>query len=175
MSQLSILVLIITGPVGAGKSSVALAISDLLNAAERPHALIDMDALRACFPSPPDDPFNMALGLRNLTAVWANYRTMGAERLIVADVVETQADIDGYRRAIPGAAIQVVRLNAKIETLHRRLERRERDDDSLAWHKNRAIELTALMNERGLEDFLIDTDGKTIPEIAREIMTAIGR
>jgi hypothetical protein len=35
MSNLSIPVLIVTGPVGAGKSSVALAISDLLNAAER--------------------------------------------------------------------------------------------------------------------------------------------
>jgi len=71
-------VIVVTGPVGVGKSSVAAAMSQLLDQTGMPHALIDLDALRWCHPSPAHDPFHIALGLRNLAAVWTNYHAANA-------------------------------------------------------------------------------------------------
>ncbi|GAB2821190.1 DUF397 domain-containing protein [Lentzea nigeriaca] len=47
--------LLITGPVGVGKTTVAEAVGDVLAAAEVPHAVIDLDWLRCFRPSPADE------------------------------------------------------------------------------------------------------------------------
>ncbi|MET8756910.1 hypothetical protein [Lentzea sp. NPDC004782] len=44
--------LLITGPVGIGKTTVAEAVGDVLAAASVPHAVIDLDWLRHCTPKP---------------------------------------------------------------------------------------------------------------------------
>src|SRR5581483_6061208 len=95
--------MIITGPIGAGKTSVASEVSALLERAAVPHAFMEIDSLRSCYPRPPHDPFNNLLAMRNLTAIWANCREAGAERLIVADVVESRRNLDPYRMAVAGA------------------------------------------------------------------------
>src|SRR5215213_9965942 len=104
----SIPVLVITGTVGVGTTSTGVATSDVLDDEGIAYALIDMDWLRWCQPRPSGDPFNMALGLRNLAAVWANCRAAGAERLVLVDVVESRSDLAGYHEALPGASIQIV-------------------------------------------------------------------
>jgi adenylylsulfate kinase len=169
----SIAVLVITGPVGVGKTTIGGALSERLSESSSPHAFIDVDALRTCYPAPPDDPFHMALGLRNLAAVCANYLAAGAERLILVDIVESQSDRASYTEAIPDAAVQVVRLRASLTTLRQRLELRE-TGTSLAWHQQRAAELLALMDERRVEDFAIETDDKPVHEIVDEIMSRSG-
>ena len=162
-------VLVITGPVGVGKTSVARALSDLLGNAAIAHAMIDMDMLRWCYPPSPADPFHETLGLRNLAAVWTNYQALGAQRIVMADVVETRATVARYEKAIPGAAVALVRLHATVRTLHERLAGRESGAD-LEWHQKRAIELAPQMEETALEDLRVDTEGKTVLEIAQEII-----
>jgi len=98
---------------------------------------------------------------------------VGANRLIVVDVVETRDQRGEYELAIPGAALQIVRLTASLSMLHQRLEGRE-SGASLEWHQSRAAELTALMDERHVEDWLIDTDGKPISHIVDEILSRLG-
>jgi len=165
--------LVVTGAVGAGKSTIGSAVSDLLSEGQRPHALVDMDGLRSCYPRPTADPFNTALGLRNLAAVWVNYQATGAERVIIVDVVETLEQRGEYLRAIPGADLQIVRLTASVATLQRRLAGRERGE-SLRWHQARAAELTALMDARGIGDHVIDTEGQTIDQVAAEVLKRVG-
>ena len=160
--------LIVTGPVGVGKTTVAYEVSKLLAAAELPHACIDMDTLRSCYPAPAGDRFNVALGLRNLAAVWANCRAAGAAYLIVADVIESRDELQGYREAVPGAAISVVRLGATLSTLTGRVTQRE-VGSSRDWHLLRAAELAAQMDRDQVEDIVVDTDGRTIAEIARDV------
>ena len=166
-------VLLITGPVGAGKTSVAGEISDLLGEAGMPNAFVDVDALRWSYPSPPDDPFRTRLALRNLAAVWPNFRAEGAERLILADVLEDRADLAGYEAAVPGAIITVVRLRATVATLQERVRGREQGF-GLAWHLHRAAELAAQMDRDRLEDLLVETDGKSLNALANEIFARTG-
>lgn len=166
-------VLIITGPVGVGKTAAASEVSALLARAAVPHALVDLDALRACYPRPPHDPFHIALAMRNLTDIWANFRACGATHLVVADVLESRDELARYRAAIPGGESIVVRLQARPETLRARIRRRE-IGSGLAWHLDRAIELAALMDARAVEDYLIVTDDKSIRDVAEEIVALTG-
>lgn len=167
--QVRVPVMIITGPVGAGKTTVASEVSELLEQAEIAHAFVDLDALRWCYPRRPGDRFSTRLAMKNLAAIWPNFREYGATSLVVADVIESRGELDRYRVAITGADIFVVRLTASLSTLAERLKRRELGA-GLAWHLQRAPELTAIMERNNVEDLLVATDGKTVTEIAREIL-----
>ncbi len=166
-------VMLITGPVGVGKTTVASEVSELLAQARVPHAFVDMDSLRWSYPSPPGDRFRTALAMRNLAAVWEIFRTEGAERLVLAGVVESQAELDDYRAAVPGARIVVVRLRAPVETLQVRVAARELGSGR-AWHLARAAELAAQMDRDAVEDVLIETEGRPLAEIAHEAMARFG-
>ena len=61
-----VLVLLVTGPVGVGKSSVASEVSELLDQAGVAHALVDVDSLRWCYPRRSSDPFRIELAMNNL-------------------------------------------------------------------------------------------------------------
>jgi adenylylsulfate kinase len=173
MPSQNIPVLVITGPVGVGKTTVATSLSELLGQANLAHALIDLDWLRWCYPSPPDDPFQLELGIQNLAAVWSHYQAAGAARLILVDVVETRATLHSYQTAIPHAKTLLVRLHADLTILHQRLAGRE-VGASLAWHQQRAAELTTLMERARLEDLLVDTMDRSALDIAGEIIARTG-
>lgn len=166
-------VMLLTGPVGVGKSATAAGVSDLLTARDVPHALIDLDYLRWAHPRPVGDPFNVGLGLRNLAAVWANCQAAGVERLVLVDVLERNQDLAGYQAAIPDAEICVIRLTASISTIHRRLAGREQGDN-LRWHEARAIELSELMARNEIGDVILDTDGRDLTELAHAALAAAG-
>jgi adenylylsulfate kinase len=83
--------LLITGPVGVGKTTVAEAIGDQLSKTGTPHAVVDLDWLSKCWPAPSSDPFHFELQLRNLRAVTRNCAKAGARRLVLAGVVESRA------------------------------------------------------------------------------------
>ena len=166
-------VLIVTGPVGVGKTTVASELSELLEGAGVPHALVDLDALRWCYPTRPDDPYSVTLAMRNLAAVWSNFQSEGAKRLVVADVIESREELERYRAAVPGARVTVVRLQASPGTLRGRVRRRELAS-GLERHLERAVELHDLMEVRKVEDLSVDTDSRSVDEIAREILHRTG-
>ena len=165
--------LLITGPVGVGKTTVAGEAANLLGEAGVPHAFVDVDALRWCYPSPPGDRFRTGIALRNLAAVWATFREEGIGRLILAAVVEDRAELAGYARAVPGAAITIVRLRAPVATLAAQVARRE-TGGGLDWHLARAAELAAQMDRDRVEDLLIETAERPAAAIAREILLRAG-
>lgn len=165
--------LLVIGPVGVGKTTVAGEVAYLLRAAGEPYAFVDVDALRWSYLSPPADPYRSRLALANLAAIWPNFRAEGARRLVLADVVERRDDLADYARAVPGAEIVVVRLRASRDTLACRL-RRGMLGSGLEWHLHRAPELAALMDARRVEDHLVETDGRGVGDVARDVLTRVG-
>lgn len=87
----SVPVLVITGPVGVGKSTVAAEAARLLREANVPHALVDLAWIEQCWPVPADDPSNERLTHRNLDCMWANFRQAGADRLFLVRVLEARS------------------------------------------------------------------------------------
>jgi adenylylsulfate kinase-like enzyme len=166
-------VLLVTGAVGAGKTTIARAAGDLLAARGIARAVIDLDAIREFWPSPPDYPFCTALTLRNLRALGENYRVAGARRLILAGVIESPGERETHRAALGGAPLTVCRLLAPVPTLQRRVTERE-DDDSRLWHVARAAELTASLDAAAVEDFTVGNDGPAPADVARTVLDRAG-
>jgi adenylylsulfate kinase len=165
----SVPVMLITGPVGVGKTTVATQVSELLESVELAHAFVDIDSLRWSYPSPAHDRFRTELAMKNLAAIWPNFLSAGATRLVLADVLESREELEQYRAAVPGADILVVRLQASLDTLLSRLRLRE-IGAGLDWHLQRAAELSQQMERDKVEDLLVNTEGKSINAIAREIL-----
>jgi adenylylsulfate kinase len=161
--------LLINGTVGSGKTSVADALGDLLADAGIPHAVLDMDWLRRSWPCPPDDPFNMAMALRNLAAVTRNYRAAGVRRLILAGVLENRAERDAYQEAL-GVGLTVCRLRVDLDVVRSRLVRRGPGD--AAWFLRRAGELDRILDHAAVDDAVIEATTGTPRETAVSVRMA---
>ncbi len=166
-------VLIISGPVGVGKTSVAHEMFDLLSERDIAHAVIDLDALGISWPFGEGDPYNERMAIRNLAAIWANFAASGVDRAVIARVVEDRADLAAYEQAIPGAEILVCRLTAGVDVLRERVGRRELGS-SYETLVRRSAELAESLERSGPTDFTVRTDGRELSEIAREALTKAG-
>lgn len=170
MAEDSVVVVVITGPVGAGKTTTSWALYDVLVDRQIPTALIDMDFLRTAFPQV--TPFNSRLGMDNLAATAPNYRKIGVLCFVVPDVVETHEKRGEYEAAIPGAVVIVVRLNVPMVAIEQRLRVREAPE-SLNWHLARAPVLQEIFETRGIGDVVIEVGERSPKEIALEIATRL--
>ena len=111
----------------------------------------------------------------NLAALWATYRSLGHRRLIMSGVM---AHIGHDKRwiaaAIPDATITVIRLRSSDATLLERLDRRETGAGREA-QIARSLRQAKRMEGEDARDFVIvATDGRSPPDIAREILGRIG-
>lgn len=166
--------LLITGTVGAGKTSVAATAGSILGEARIPHAVIDLDALCQTWPAPPDDPFNLAMELQNLESVARNYLSAGTKRLVLSGVVEGNSERARYREAV-GVELCVCRLRADLTELHRRLRIRHAGADAdMQWHLNRAGQLDRILDTSKVGDFEIPTDQRTLTDIATAVLSRAG-
>jgi adenylylsulfate kinase len=170
---LSVPVLVVTGPIGSGKSTVVGEVGDQLEAAGVAHATCDFDALTQTWPAPAGDRFNTALGIRNLACLRANCARAGAGRLVLGMTVETAYEKAAVNRAIPNAEPVFIRLHALPAELARRVRRRELGS-ARDWHLRRPQELAEIMETNRLEDAVVQTDGREVREIARDVLLAAG-
>ncbi|NKB52714.1 MAG: AAA family ATPase [Rhizobiaceae bacterium] len=164
--------LLISGPVGVGKSTIANELSTLLEADEVPHTFIDLDALAYTFPRNAADPFGDGLALENLKSIWANCQRRGSKNLIVPRVVETESYPERVAEMVAIPDPIVCRLTASDQSLLERVRMREKGSN-LSWHEKRSLELSAALEDANVNDFCVATDGRSITEIATEIMLEI--
>ncbi|WP_305783273.1 adenylyl-sulfate kinase [Symbioplanes lichenis] len=166
--------LLITGTVGAGKTTVADALGDLLAGRAVPHAVIDIDRLRHSWPSPPGDPFRHDLALANVAAVTRNYAATGARRLVLAGVVESHEERADYARAV-GVPLRVCRLIVGLAVVRDRLTaRHHHDPDALRWHLARSGDLDTILTHAAVEDTTVEAGDAPPPEVARRVAAAAG-
>jgi len=164
--------LIITGSIGAGKTTVLGDATGLLCDAKVPHAAIDLDWLTQMFPDPVD--YGHSLMMANLAAIWPIYVAAGAQRLLVARALESRSELEDYRRAVPHADVQVCRLLASIDNMAERVRRREIG----SWREEglaRSAELARIQDRSLVEDFTINNEaGRNVTELAREVLARAG-
>ena len=166
--------LLLNGTVGVGKTTVADAMGDLLQGAGVPGAVVDLDWLRRCWPSPDSDPFQLELTLTNLSAVARNFRDAGAVRLVLAGVVETQGDRAAHAAAV-GLPLRLCRLRVALPLVRERLTARHHGDPGgLAWHLRRSGELDRLLDIADVDDFTVDATHLSAAATAAAVLRAAG-
>ena len=166
--------LLLTGTVGAGKTTTADAVGLHLEAASVSHAIIDLDEIRRMWPRPASDPFGSEIELRNVESLAANYAEAGADRLVLAGVCESWADRRRYQAAV-AMPLAMCRLHAPPAVLASRLRDRHLDEPAeLAWHLDRAPELDAILDAARVADADVATDSRTPMDVAAEVLRLIG-
>src|SRR5262249_5418619 len=84
--------LIISGAMGAGKTSVLEEASDILARRQIAHAAIDVDALGlACLPAPTRNDRAMYCNLRSICT---NYAALGVTRFLLSRAVENRSELE---------------------------------------------------------------------------------
>lgn len=163
-------VLIITGSMGSGKTTVMAEASDILALEGIHHASIDLDALGTAHLPAPADP---KVSRRNLRCVWDNYAASGASRLLLAAAIESRDDLEDCRNAVAATAIVICRLTASIKTMQERVRLREPGILQEQFVK-RVVDLNAVLDLVRLEDFCIVNENRSITKVAREMLVRAG-
>jgi predicted kinase len=165
-------VLLITGAVGSGKSTVATVAEQLLREADVPHAVVDLDWIERSWPVPADDPWNERLSHRNLACMWDNFRQAGADRLLLVRVLETRSLLRRVAKAVPGADITVIRLRVPLAVLHARIRTREASDPN--WFLEAATNTAKVLEQAHVEDHVVDNENRPVTAVAEEVLRLAG-
>jgi hypothetical protein len=164
--------LIISGSMGAGKTSVLGEASDILALRHITHAAIDLDALGlAHFESTSDHTDEMMY--RNLQCVSANYAALGVTRLLLARAIESRAELERCRTVVSAKNTVVCRLTSSIETMRRRVQMRESGVLQRGYIA-RVAELNAILEGVRLEDFAVSSENRSVTDVALDVLGKAG-
>jgi adenylylsulfate kinase len=163
--------LIITGTMGAGKTTVLAEASDILVARHIAHAAIDLDAISlAHLPSVANSD---AVMYRNLQCVWKNYASLGVSRLLLARAMEGRPELEICRRVVSAKHTVVCRLIAGIEAMQHRVKMRESGVFQQGYVA-RVAELNVILDRAQLEDFTVTNENRSLTEVALEMLEKAG-
>jgi ketosteroid isomerase-like protein len=102
---------LITGPPGAGKTSVLTALMDALSDDDVAHAAIEVELLACAHPA-----LTREQAMRHVATLCALYREAGHSLLLVTQTLETDADLALLRAAVGESDDFLVRLEAAPTT-----------------------------------------------------------
>jgi adenylylsulfate kinase len=166
-------VLVITGSMGSGKTTMMGEVSDLLAMRGVVHAAIDIDA----FGNAHDPAGSMdlaAMAYRNVAAAVRNYAAEGVTTLVMAGAIETRSELEQLRGAVGATDLVVCRLIAPVAIMQQRVRGREPG----SWQQkyvDRVEVLEDALDKAAVEDFAVANDGaRPITEVAREILQRAG-
>jgi broad-specificity NMP kinase len=167
-------VLVVTGPIGVGKSSVLRAADQFLNdaATARWHATVELEDICRLH-APMQD--RGAFVRDGLAALWSNFAAYGASRLLSSALVEQRSQVEElFSRAIPGAAVTVVRLRASFAELEQRLRSREGPHDWIDGELDGARWWTRHFEQEQPEDHVVETERRRLPDITEDVLRLAG-
>jgi adenylylsulfate kinase len=161
-------VLLITGSMGSGKTSMLGEASDVLEQHHVVHAGLDLDWLAHA-----SGVLVADLLERNLAAVAANFAAAGIDRVLMAGAIETRAELERLRQALDAPRIVTCRLRAPLDLMEARVSARERGIHAQRYiHRVRVLE--KLLDDEALEDFEVDTGRGSINRAATEMLQRAG-
>jgi hypothetical protein len=134
--------------------------------------VIETDALDDVYPVPDEQ---WRLTERNLASAWQSFRELGTRRLILVGVyMHRESELSWIRRATGADRLTLVGLSASQRTLGERVGRREigsAHDGQLA---RTLLQASELAREAAPHTPVIETDERTVPDIAAEIVELVG-
>ncbi len=160
--------LIITGTMGAGKTSVLGEASDLLALRQIAH---DVDALGLAHL--PSGAGNDAVMYGNLRSVCQNYAAVGVQRFLLARALEERTQLELCRDIVPATNTVVCRLTASIAAMLQRVKMRE-TGLSQREYVARVEELNAVLDRVRLEDFTVSNENRSLTDVATEVLIKAG-
>ncbi|HTP68972.1 MAG TPA: hypothetical protein VMJ35_08725 [Dongiaceae bacterium] len=163
--------LIITGSMGAGKTSALGEASDILGHRGTVHAAIDVDALGLSYLGATDRN-NVAI-YNNLRSVCRDYAGLGVTRFLLARALESRSELETWRDIVSVAEVRVCRLTACVETMEERVRIRE-TGVLREQYVSRVAELNAILDRARVEDFCVSSENLSVTEVALEMLTRAG-
>lgn len=163
--------LVITGPPGAGKTSVLTALVDALSDDDIPHAALDVEMAVWTHPALTDEQWS-----RHVRTLSALHRDAGFELLLVAQTLETDDDVEQLLGAAAADEVFLVRLEAEPATLAARIAQREPPTwsgthDLIRHARELADSMTALAGVH----LVVSTEGQPPEALAARIRAACPR
>jgi hypothetical protein len=181
-------ILWICGATAVGKSTVGYEVAEWSRRAGHTTGFVDLQQIGFLHPVPGRDPGNHRLKAANLAALWANFHSYGARRLVVVGPVEQPSEVRLYAEALSPANLTLYRLHASPDQLRERIRQRGlgggppiAGDDLRgqpaavldAAHETALTQAEAL-DRANLGDVRFDTDGRSVDELARKIANSVG-
>jgi broad-specificity NMP kinase len=161
---------LITGPPGAGKTSVLTALHDALSDDDVAHAAIEVEMLVWEHPGPSDEQ-----RLGRVRATCAQHRDAGHRLLLVVETLETDDDVARLLGAVGADEHVLVRLEARPATLAERIVAREPAGWSgLGQLVEHAQELVTTMRALQGVDLVVSTEGERPEDVAERIRAVFG-
>lgn len=161
--------ILIIGPYGSGKSSLAGEIADVVEG-HLPYAAIDMDWLAWFNTGDGDDSHEVgAVELRNLSDVVGNYLDVGIRFFVIAAAIRHGWEVEAIRGVLP-MRVTVVRLDVPLDEIERRIgsdDTAGRQDDL-----RRAREWIEAGEGIGFEDLVI-ANTAPLREVAQTIIRRV--
>jgi len=165
-------ILLLTGSVGTGKTTVAAEIGEQLAGMNLLNTVIDLD-----WPGWVNvgEGFNGydRLIMQNLVSTWGNYCSVGVEYFVLARGLLEHKPMVMLKDAFPTSPVVIVRLLASRETVKKRLTQRD-SGKTLREHLNEMDEMNQIMDELKLEYATVETDAVSVEEISQRVITITG-
>ncbi|MFC0438830.1 AAA family ATPase [Kutzneria buriramensis] len=162
-------VLVLHGSPGAGKTTLARAVSEILREAGLAHGVIDMDEISIVHPDQ-----GRSFARENLRAIWPRYAAVPGLRLLLPSVVADEEELALLRAALPGAHLAVCELTAPEAVLKERVTAREPNE---FWREGlrRWVDVFHARNDlHRIRDFLVSTHERSEEDAAREVIDKAG-
>ncbi|MFJ7949662.1 hypothetical protein ACIQ6K_39690 [Streptomyces sp. NPDC096354] len=181
-------VLWFSGATAVGKSTVGYEVFSQAFRAGVSAAYVDLKQIDALRPAA-DDPEGHRLAAQNLAALWTGYCEAGARYLIVSGDADRDHTVRGQAELLLGTTLTVCRLHAGPATLSERVAQRGRGEgptipgdeikglapEALQCVVERAVREAESLERTGAGELRVDTDGRSVQEVAEQVRALIGR
>jgi adenylylsulfate kinase len=161
--------LLLTGPVGAGKTTLAVEIGEILREAGQAHAVIELDWLAWCEPPAGSSETRRQLVLENLAATLRNYEAAEIRRFVLAGSIVSSEHLAAIRSTLDGIPLEVVRISAPPDVLVERAEKRDAGRKTLE-STDQASAFAATVSAAVPDCVEVENDSADISSTARRVM-----